>query len=149
MLPVKVAYFFLIVFPVVHISFVFVLFLSETSRASQQARGDVISTMIVLQHTIFFGSVVNGGVTLPLVVDGEGEAEQVCLDVLLYLWIERILGGVGMLSHEGLDLNVELANTVGRGDVKVLRFGMIGDDFGIVRQLLLAGDCEEHAQKKG
>ena len=76
--------------------------------------------MIVLQHTIFFGSVVNGGVTLPLVVDGEGEAEKVSLDVLLYLWIERILLGVGMLSHEGLDLDVELANTVGSGYVKGL-----------------------------
>ena len=96
-----------------------------------------------------FKSVFNKGLTVPLIVDGEGEAEQVCLDVLLYLWIEGILGGVGMLSHEGLDLNVELADTVGSGNIKVLRFGMIGDDFGIVRQFLLAGDCEEYAQNKG
>ena len=109
----------------------------------------LFQTMIVLQHTIFFGSVVNGGVTLPLVVDGEGEAEKVSLDVLLYLWIERILLGVGVTGHEGLDLNVELANTVGSGYVKGLWLGMIGDDFGIVRQFLLAGDCEEYAQNKG
>ena len=102
--------------------------------------------MIVLQHTIFFGSVVNGGVTLPLIVDGEGEAEKVCLDVLLNLWIERILLGVGVTGHEGLDLDVELANTVGRGYVKGLRFGMIGDDFGIVRQLLLAREEREREQ---
>jgi len=33
----------------------------------------LFQTMIVLQHTIFLGSVVNGGVALPLVVDGDGE----------------------------------------------------------------------------
>jgi len=53
-----------------------------------------------------------------------------------------------VLSHEGLDLNVELTDTVGSGYVKVLRFGMIGDYLGIVRQLLFAGDCEEYAQNK-
>ena len=88
-------------------------------------------------------------VAVPLIVDGEREAEQVCFDVFLNLWIERILGGVGVTGHEGLDLNVELADTVGSGYVKVLRFGMIGDYLGIVRQLLLAGDCEEYAQNKG
>ena len=64
--------------------------------------------------------IFNKGLAIPFIVDGEGEAEQVCLDVLLYLWIEWILGGVGMLSHEGLDLNVELTDTVGSGYVKVL-----------------------------
>ena len=88
-------------------------------------------------------------VAVPLIVDGEGEAEKVCFDVLLYLRIEGVLGGIGVLSHEGLDLNVELADTVGSGNIKVLRFGMIGDYLGIVRQLLLAGDCEEYAQNKG
>ena len=96
-----------------------------------------------------FKSVFNKGLAVPLVVDGEGEAEQVCFDVLLNLRIEGILGGVGVTGHEGLDLNVELANTVGSGYVKGLRLGMKGDDLGIVRQLLLAGDCEEYAQNKG
>ena len=42
------------------------------------------------------------------------------LNVLLNLRVKGILGGVGMLSHEGLDLNVELTDTVGSGYVKVL-----------------------------
>jgi hypothetical protein len=41
---------------------------------------------------------VDSRVAIPLVVDGEGEAEQVCFDVLLYLWIEGLLGGVIILT---------------------------------------------------
>jgi hypothetical protein len=41
---------------------------------------------------------VNGRLTVPFVVDGEGEAEQVCFDVLLNLKIERILLGVIILT---------------------------------------------------
>ena len=102
-----------------------------------------MKTFIIIYNLEF-----NGGLAIPFIVDGDGEAEQVCFDVLLNLRIEGVLGGVGMLSNEGLDLNVELANTVGSGCVKGLRLGMIGDYFGIVRQLLLAGDCEEYAQNK-
>ena len=67
-----------------------------------------------------FKSVFNKGLAVPFIIDSEGETEKVCLDVLLYLWIEGVLRGVGVLSHEGLDLNVELADTVGSGYVKGL-----------------------------
>ena len=69
--------------------------------------------MIVLQHTIFFGSVVNGGVTLPLVVDGEGDAEAGLTDVVLYLGIDGSMYRIGVHRHVVGHLQLEAAQAVG------------------------------------
>ena len=62
---------------------------------------------------IYQFSKFNGGLPIPFVVDGDMEAEQVLLDVLLNLGIQRVLGGVGVTHHKSLYLLTEVAHTVG------------------------------------
>ena len=81
-----------------HIScFLFVFGLKPSGLRRRLGESDFYKcTCCNTRHIV--GSVVDSRVAIPLVVDGEGEAEQVCFDVLLYLWIEGILGGVIILT---------------------------------------------------
>ena len=73
MLPVKVAYFFLIVFPVVHIScFLFVFGLKPSGLRRRLGESDFYKcTCCNTRHIV--GSVVDSRVAVPLVVDGDVE----------------------------------------------------------------------------
>lgn len=92
----------------------------------------------------------NGCFPVPLVVDGDMEAEQVCLDVLLDNGVKRVLGGIGMMHHKGLYLLAEKGDTVGSSHTEVLRLGVVCLDFRIAGLLLLArSGKEQDRENKG
>ena len=93
----------------------------------------------------YFPSEIHVVFTIPILIDGDGNANPCALDIVADAVIERIVGSISMLGDEGVDLLSEALDAVGSSHTEVAGLSKVSLHLRIMgnRSLLRARKAQE------